>query len=465
VRNNRPLLLVGHELNRSAPKILDIETSLPPDTSFLGVPLAVGIEAVGVLAVGDDLAARSFGLNDQRILTTVAGQLAVAVQNASLFSEMRRFNMELEQRVQARTEEVRAERDRLNVLYNITSELSATLDMDRVLERALDLLAKRLIGGDQGMIMLIDHQQDRLYKRAELGGDVSTPGPEGGLRVTEGLAGWVIQNRQSVVVDDVQRDPRWLSVTEKHRVPRATLAVLLETSDEVLGVLLLYSTQVGVFNEDHLRLVEAAANQLATSINNAELYLFIREQAERLGDMVREQQVEASKSNAILEGVADGVIFANQLGEIIVFNRASERILGMSRNDLLHRPISNLSGLYGGGGKRWADTIEEWMADPSQLSAGDYLSEVLEVGEKVIQVTLAPGSDGRPVPGYGIGVPRHHARSGSGPHEDGVHLQCVPRAAHADDQHQRLCGSAGDGAAWEEVSPTASVNSWGPYQE
>jgi signal transduction histidine kinase len=388
VRNNRPLLLVGQELNQVRLN-LDIDTVLPPDTSFLGVPLSIGIEAVGVLAVGDDLAARSFGVNDQRVLTTVAGQLAVAVQNASLFSEMRRFNMELEQRVQARTEEVRAERDRLNVLYNITSELSATLDMDRVLERALELLAKA-IGGDQGMIMLIDHQQDRLYKRAELGGDVSTPGPEGGLRVTEGLAGWVIQNRQSVVVDDVQRDPRWLSVTEKHRVPRATLAVLLETSDEVLGVLLLYSTQVGVFNADHLRLVEAAANQLATSINNAELYLFIREQAERLGDMVREQQVEASKSNAILEGVADGVLFANQLGEIIVFNRASERILGMSRNDLLHRPISNLSGLYGGGGKRWADTIQLWMEDPSQLSAGDYLSEVLDVGEKVIQVTLAP---------------------------------------------------------------------------
>jgi len=297
--------------------------------------------------------------------------------------------MELELRVHERTEELRAERDRLNVLYRMTAELSATLDLDRVLNGALSLLAGA-VGADQGLIMLIDHAHSRLYKRAELGAEFASAGMDAGLRLDEGLAGWVIQNRESVVIDDVQGDPRWVITAPQHREPRGTLAVLLETSDDVLGVLLLYSDKPGAFNQDHLRLAVAAGNQLATSINNAELYLFIREQAERLGDMVREQQVEASKSSAVLEGVADGVMFADEFGEITLFNDAAERVLNLRRQDIIGRSVRTLSGLFGGGGRRWAERIEAWMREAGNIRSGEYFSETLELGERVINVTLAP---------------------------------------------------------------------------
>jgi ABC-type transporter MlaC component len=55
-------------------------------------------------------------------------------------------------------------------------------------------------------------------------------------------------------------------------------------------------------------LVSAAAAQVASAINNAELYRLIRDQAERLGSMLRGQQIEASQNRAILESIADGVI-------------------------------------------------------------------------------------------------------------------------------------------------------------
>ncbi len=388
MRFKRPLLLVGEEL-ADVRRNLSIETILPDIKSFIGVPLAVGQEVVGVLAVGDDDNPRAFGLNEQRILTTVAGQLAVTVQNARLFDELRRFAEELEQRVRERTEEVRAERDRLDTLYTVAAELSATLDMDRVLERALDLLANA-VGADEGAILLIDREEELLRVRAQLGRDSGSELAVSGLRLNEGLAGWVVQNRQSVLIDDVQRDPRWLRVSALDDVPRGALAVLLETSDDVQGVMTLFSSRPGAFNEEHLRLVTAAARQLATSINNAELYRYIREQAERLGDMVHEQQIEASKNAAILEGVADGVMVANELGEIILFNPAAERILDLKRSNLLGRSITSLSGLYGGGGRRWMEAIEQWTADPTQIYGGEYVSEILDLGGKVINVTLAP---------------------------------------------------------------------------
>ncbi len=86
---------------------------------------------------------------------------------------------------------------------------------------------------------------------------------------------------------------------------------LIESSEDILGVMMLYSDRPGAFNEDQLRLVTAAANQVANAMNNAELYSLIRDQAERLGAMLREQQVEATKSDAILDSVADGVMVSD----------------------------------------------------------------------------------------------------------------------------------------------------------
>ena len=58
---------------------------------------------------------------------------------------------------------------------------------------------------------------------------------------------------------------------------------------------------------------------MSAAINNAELYRLIRDQAERLGGMLRTQQVEGTKSRAILEGIADGVLVTGINGEITVF--------------------------------------------------------------------------------------------------------------------------------------------------
>ncbi|GAB4575329.1 MAG: GAF domain-containing protein [Anaerolineae bacterium] len=388
IRNRRPLLLLGEELV-AVRRNFKIESFLPPVASFLGVPMDIGTEAVGVLAIADRTRDRAFGVNDQRILTTIASQLAIAVQNARLFSELRRFNMELERRIMAATEEVRAERDRLNVLYNITAELSASLDLGRVLNRALELLSQA-VGAEQGVVLLVDPARERLYKRAALGEEISGPGLEGGMRLDEGLAGWVISNRQSVVVADVHEDSRWLAVAPEDETARAAIAALLETSEDVLGVLLLFSTTPGKFDDDHLRLVTAAANQLATSVNNAELYTFIREQAEQLGDMVREKQVEATKSNAILEGVADGVIFVDANGAITLFNSAAERVLGIPRADVIGQSVDRLTGLFTRGGKRWSETVAEWLANPDAARAGDYFTETAELGERIVNLTLAP---------------------------------------------------------------------------
>ena len=135
-------------------------------------------------------------------------------------------------------------------------------------------------------------------------------------------------------------DERWVEVetinTEQHR---SALAVPLMIGAEALGALLLYHREMAHFSLDHLDLVQAAANQVAVAVNNAELYRLIRDQAEDLGGMLRQQQIETSRSRAILEAVADGVLVTGPDMKITLFNASAEKILGLDRKHLVGRSL------------------------------------------------------------------------------------------------------------------------------
>ena len=339
LRRQAPLLLAGDSLDE-ARRNLGIATIMPEARCFLGVPLFAGDEVIGVLAVRDDADPRAFSHNDQRILTTVGAQLGVAIQSTRLFEQTLELAAVLAQRVRERTAELEEERHHISTLYQITTELATSLDMERLLNRALEMVAEA-VGATQGAILAIDPASDLLHFRARLGwpeqaaGGSPEPAP---LRVDEGLAGWAIQNRQAVVVENVQTDPRWLRLDEADDLPRAALVALIEANEDILGVIMLYSDQAGAFRLDHVRLVSAAANQVANAMNNAELYSLIRDQAERLGALLRQEQVEATKSGAILDSVADGVMVADAAGQVIVFNSTAERILGLPATASTSRP-------------------------------------------------------------------------------------------------------------------------------
>ena len=122
------------------------------------------------------------------------------------------------------------------------------------------------------------------------------------------MAGWIINRREGALIDDLLNDPRWIQPPDGLTEHRSAIAAPLMVGAEALGAMLLFHREPSNFSAEHRELVQAAANQIAIAINNAELFNLIREQAESLGGMLRTQQVEASRSMAILEAVADGVL-------------------------------------------------------------------------------------------------------------------------------------------------------------
>jgi GAF domain-containing protein len=362
--------------------------------SFMGVPLRSGDQILGVLAIRNITKKRTFNINDDRILTTVGSQLGAAIQNARLFEQIQQAAEKLEGLVEERTDELEEERDRLDKLYQITSELARTLDMEQLLERSLTMVSKA-VGAHDGVIMLSDPATDNLYSRAWIDADNLIYIEEDDIRThpAAGLAEWLIHYDVSgdnvVLVGDLNEKDYW---DERGRETglRSALAVMLENNEDPMGVMVLLSKEVDAFTENHLKLLVPAATQVAASINSADLYQLIRDQAERMGKLLRSEQEEAQKHSAILEAIADGVMLANAKGEIVLFNSAAERILELPREQALGQPVSKLTGIYGNSGLKWTNLISGWSESPDRLIGEENISERLELGEKIIQAQLSP---------------------------------------------------------------------------
>src|SRR5436305_11130564 len=99
VMNNREPLLINEDASERWAELLGepmvVLGSGEPAKSVLFVPLMVGNDAIGRISLQNLDHEHAFSENDVRLLTTLAGSLSVALENARLFEETRQRNAEL----------------------------------------------------------------------------------------------------------------------------------------------------------------------------------------------------------------------------------------------------------------------------------------------------------------------------------------------------------------------------------
>ncbi|HNO32125.1 MAG TPA: ATP-binding protein, partial [Anaerolineales bacterium] len=293
-----------------------------------------------------------------------------------------------------RTAQLQREQQSTETLLRILTEVSSSLDLDRTLNRTLSLLNDTL-GAEQGTILLVNPEDNLLHYRAGYGylSERSAAPSRTGftLRIGEGLAGWVVKNRDSALVNDLHKDPRWIHNPAAGQDHRSAIAVPMMVGEDVIGVLMVFQRLANFFSAEMLVLVKAIAGQVAVAINNARLYELIRDQAERLGLMLRKEQVEASRQQSILEAVADGVLVTGIDGRITFVNVSAVHILAVEESRLLGNSLDGFVGLFGKSAASWTATIRRWSEDPTTYRAGQMYAEQIELENgRIILVHLAP---------------------------------------------------------------------------
>jgi PAS domain S-box-containing protein len=165
----------------------------------------------------------------------------------------------------------------------------------------------------------------------------------------------------------------------------------LVVGEDVIGAIMVFHRKVSYFTDDALEMVKAIGSQVAIAINNAQLYELIRDQAERLGQHLRTQQMEASRQTAILEAVADGVLVTDAANQITFVNASAERILNLTAARLEGQPLENFAGLFGKTTHTWVQTVQDWSEHPSSQRSGETYAEQISLDNgRVVLVHLAP---------------------------------------------------------------------------
>ena len=360
---------------------------------LMSVPVLTKDRLTGLMTVWRSGRGLEFTESELKFLNSLAQQAAIAIENARLFAEINRLAEEMEQRVVERTSELEIEKANTETLLRILTEVSASLDLDRALSRTLALL-NEAVGAEQGTVMLLHAEDNLLHYRAGYGylsGIKQSKGYDFTLKVGEGLAGWVVEKREATLVEDLHKDHRWVSSGTKSSEHRSSIVTPLLVGEDVIGVLMIFHREVNFFGPEMLGLVRAIAGQVAIAINNAHLYELIRDQAERLGGMLRAEQEEASRSQAILEAVADGVVVTGPDARITFINSSASTILKLEPEKVIDQPSDSLGEIFGKAAIPWMETIANWSTDTSSFEIGESYAEQLELEDgHIALVHLAP---------------------------------------------------------------------------
>lgn len=249
LRTRQPLLL-----NRDAAEQPDVVFSGVVAQSYLGVPIFVGDEAIGVISVQHVEAEDFFDESDVDLLTTVASNVGVAIQNAQLYDQAQR-----------RATETAA-------IAEVGRDVSSSLDLPTVLERIAGR-AKDLLAGDTGAVYLPD-PDGRIFRPIVCLGDSADAIMASTVELGKGIIGDLAQRGAADVINDTVAHPRSVTIPGTQRTPGEKMIVAPLLADErVIGMMAVWrSAHRDFFTEADLDFLVGLSRQAAIAIENARLF-------------------------------------------------------------------------------------------------------------------------------------------------------------------------------------------------
>ncbi len=237
---------------RFNPQVDQVETLA--GHALLAVPLRHREAVIGVIAIYYNSSSRSFANRDTILLEGVSNLTASAIAGARLLQELHESTA------------------RQRVLYEMSQQISAGLDLPATLNRSLYWIA-RLIEVEAGLLWLVKEATDALYLAAALGVDLPQ-GRQFNLTMGRGLTGRAARSGRAIIVNDPLNDPRPDKTVfdALHIAPRNLIVVPMVYHDQAIGVLSLVNKIGEPFDQDDLTLLSTAIEMVTVAVSNATLH-------------------------------------------------------------------------------------------------------------------------------------------------------------------------------------------------
>jgi two-component system sensor histidine kinase HydH len=169
-------------------------------------------------------------------------------------------------------------RDEIGLLVNLSTLINSSLDIQEVLENALNCV-EQFLGAEVSSMFEVDKSTGELYFRLARG-SMATSIKGMRLKIGEGIAGWVAQTGKPLICADTLADPRFSHAFDARSgfQTRSILCVPIKARDRLIGVLeLINKKDGGNFDENDLKLLTILGNQIGIALDNARLYQRLNE--------------------------------------------------------------------------------------------------------------------------------------------------------------------------------------------
>ena len=229
--------------------------ALPETRAEVALPLKAQDRLLGVLDVQSDQP-DDFDETDILVLRTLTGNIGVAIEGARLYGA-------LQQRAV-----------RLQAIYETSSAITSILDQEQLLNDVVNLIQKRF-GYSFVHLFTVDLVRRRIDYEAgteTINQAYQERGYTYDLDDSQGLIPWVARHGETVLVNDVTQEPRYLPSPLPPDETLSELVVPMIFGGKVLGVLDVQSDRLNAFGEEDRFLLETLAGNIAVAMRNAHLY-------------------------------------------------------------------------------------------------------------------------------------------------------------------------------------------------
>ncbi len=249
INDARPIRL--HDLTED-PHSVGFPAHHPEMRSFLGVPVMLRGTNYGNLYLSEKEDGSDFSEEDQELVTLLAGQAAIAIENARLYEASTRWSRRLET---------------LNEVGNaLATETDIALLLDLIVRRLRELLSAKLV------TLSLPHGPDEIWIAAAAG--EGSEGLIGNVHLLdETKSGRVFQRRRSERVDSLVDDPEVTVEGTRRLGLHAGIWVPMIAHDRTIGIISAADKLTAVdhrFSDDDLRLAETFASRAATAVDISE---------------------------------------------------------------------------------------------------------------------------------------------------------------------------------------------------
>lgn len=370
--HNRTPLLIRADLPKRLQE-LGIEPVGRMALSWLGVPLMIGRQVLGVIAVQSHTAPFAYDEHDQDTLTAIAGQTAIAIHNAKLYEQAQH---EIAERRRAE-EEARRRAAQAALIYQVGQRVSGELELEALLSEIVTAV-RDAFDYHSVLLMLLNEEANCLTLQAIAGGYADVFPADLWLGVGEGMIGHAAATGAPQISGDVSQDPHY--IRKATETTQSELAVPIKSGRDTIGVLDLQSNNLDAFDETDVMLMETLADQIAVAIKNARLY-------EKAQQRLREQTALFDASQRL----ASAPLRAEGIAEIAV--RESAEIMGAECSFSLLEPQGDT--LHVLADVRVEEGIEHWEDEEESFNLSDYpaTARVMETLKPLVVQASAPDAD------------------------------------------------------------------------